>query len=308
MLLTDAPSFTLALNMSDCAYELMLNGAYQHVDVRGLPLKTDLPVNQWILQGRNEIVLNVYADPSGRLSDQAFGEINLVVRKFNSPRAQAQTMAVLRYSSLMHKQGQAGAGSTAAGTYDSQQHFTESDTGDVKVSKVQYQSLPYADMEGISLKLTLDFSSSLPPWAFAGSKQLPDLRVMAESELAQIHASLYQQYNQIHAALKQGRMDDILDLFDERNLELEQAFHEVRGSRSSQLRQVLFESMWDVEQELVELNPEFLAMEMYPNRQLIHMVRANAAPAIIYNYPGQGLSRSFDLLFRFDGSDWILTR
>lgn len=306
-MLTEKPYFTLQVNTADCVYELLVNGAYVHIDPEGSPLLTEFAVNPWISAGRNIITLNVYYGAADRPADGARAEIALCVRRAGSPWQTRACISRLHYSAARARAGLACAGSTLAGRYHSQHGFLPHAEGDVLIADVTQGGLQYADIHGISLSQELQFDCPLPPWQFLQGDDLPALESAAPAEVQRWHDELYRQYQQLHSDLDAGRLDRVLTRCELRCREMDAAFFLPPGSKRGELRAALAVG-GGADQDALALSPEELGMEIMPNRKLVRMIRANGEPAIVFNHKTLDLSRAFDFIFMRRGAQWVIAR
>ena len=112
----------------------------------------------------------------------------------------------------------------------------------------------------------------------------------------------------VYNALKSKNIDSVIPLFGERNKELDAAFYYEPGTMEGKLRKSLIDAATDSDAELVEIAPEYLFFYIYDNGKLTSLMREGGKPAIVQNFIKAVGSRSYDLIFRYQNGNWILTR
>jgi hypothetical protein len=306
-MLQNRPYLTVELEISGCLFDARVNGNRILWDFSGNQIKVELPVNQWMISGENNLSVNLYYledDPHGELAEM---KATLKVRSSGtqSPKYDITSMAFDSKSKT--------AQSSIAGSFNSNMGFEASAAGDVSVGKIT-TSPPIEDVPGIVLSRTVSLPLNLPLWGFVHSEVISDRmpEEMNQKEIdafySEIKDELYPIYNQIQLALGAGNIEKILPMFEERNREIEQAFYYPKGKMAKDLASSLKESATDSKWTLLEMTPEVVTVDLSPNRRLIRLMNTDGSPAIIFNRTDGSMHEAYDIVFRRSGNNWIITR
>lgn len=306
--LNNKPYFTLALDMKASSFFIYVNGVNVFSSFSGGAISTELPLNQWMRSGENTLTLVVTPPQMGAaLSGATAYTLALKVRSNGQPGELAQTVATLVYSGKGALIGKPTGDSSPAGVFNSAQQFRTDEKGDVRVSEIEAK----ADQDiqnALRFTRALDIPSSLPKWAFFDSEDIPDIDAMSDSTLDKFKQPLFEEYLKVYRALQTQRIDEVLPLFDERNRELDAAFYNAPGTMRKKLRDALIDAATDKNAELVNLGNDSVGFEIEENKKLARLNRNDFKPAIVQNFKNSIGSQSFDLVFRYKGGKWILTR
>jgi hypothetical protein len=306
-MLLNKPYFTLRLNMRDCRYTVEMNGALVNEDNQGQSSTVNLPVNQWMRTGANELTLSILTfEGEYPISTETRCEVSLQVRPDDGTEAQTVTISHLVFSGKLASVASKGTEeSSAAGKYDSKHQFLAARSGDVTISETTIGPLP-EDSKSKLAKQTITLTTPFPEWAFFKSDVLPDADTMTDAEFDRYQGTLFVYYKRIQDAWKSKNVDSILPMFEERNRETDQAFYFPPGTTAKKIAQALKSAANDPDLELVGMTEKSLMTHTHDNKKLIDLVR-NDGDAIVFNLRGGG-SESYPIIFRKQGDKWIITR
>lgn len=308
-MLLNKPVFTLRLNMQDCRFVVRLNGVQISRDDEGDSLSVNIPVNQWMRTGANEITLSLLTFKGKYpISPEARCEVSLQVRPDNGTEEQTVTISRLVFSGKLASVGSKGIEeSTAAGQYDSTQQFFAVRKGDVTISEATIGPHP-EDHKSKQAKQTITLTTPFPEWAFFKSDTLPEVGPMTDdAEYDRYVDNLLVYYKQIYDALKSKNIDPVLPMFEERNREIDQAFYLQPGTTAQKIAKALKDAANDPNLELLGMSSKSLAIRTQENRKLVELVRSSGNGPIVFNIRGGG-SESYPIIFRKQGNQWIITR
>ncbi len=296
-MLTGKPYFMVGIKVSGCLYDIRINDVTVTEEIRGLPMSADLPVNQFMLSGKN--LLSMHLRPIGEeteLSPSAEVSASLLIRQSGTPRESNQTIASLRYRAGREELEDRIAGSTPTGKKDSTNGFLSSDTGDVNVDSIESLSTP--DGKGVIIRREIELTTSIPRWAWLDSDDIP------ETEETRKELSL--QYQKIWDLLKSGNVQGKLPpLFAERTKELATAFY---SSEPEMAPNGLEEVVANQEYEIADMYLDHALFRILGKGKLARFLFWNGMPLINFNHKTEEMSKNFEIMFRKSGGDWIITR
>lgn len=307
--LLDKPYFTVDLNMKNSAYVVEVNGALVYRDLVGRPMNAELPINHWLRSGENEISIMLLTDDAKTPVDpKTECSITLQVRKSGGPANANQAISRLSYSG---KQASTTGGtgielSTAAGTYDSNKHFYAGRTGDVVIGAATIG--PIAD-GGKIIRQKITLPTPFPEWAFFKSDTLPaDVDAMSDAEFERYYTSVLVHYQRIEQALRRGDVDSILPMFAERSREIDTAFYYDPGTNAKELAYELKKIVKRPNTEMLPIEKGHSSVYTHTNRKLLKLTRGGGKDVIVFNLKDIKASESYEIVFRKQGDQWIITR
>ena len=217
-------------------------------------------------------------------------------------------ISTLKYT---HNNEDKTIGSSLEGKYNSLKDFVMDQEGNVEVNAPEIENNPIRFGEkngGLIVSQNVYFETAYPKWKFFDSEDIIEKRMelYTVDELDKIKErsdikELYNIYTKIHTALKNKKPERILDLFEERNNELDIAWGKESGFMKVDNLVSIKEEIDNLDKELVEFNHKDMAFFIEDNLKLIHI------PAIGWNKKDGG-SVDLNLKFRRENGKWILTR
>ena len=311
-LLYDKPAFRINLSCENSDITIYLNGVEIFERYGDPSLYVEIPVNDLILNGENELTLLV--DPPKGFKAKCSAD--LVVREFNNFDMKPKKILTLHYD---ESQKHPTDGTTHMGSYDSHHGFKPSENGDVHVgaSVVQeHQPSEIYPSKATFVRLKFDLHTPFGRWKYADglpilSKSYLELSVKEAKEIAKTDpkfAKLYEINHRIYKLVKAKDIDGLMPYFRERNLEEDRAFFRSSGTTERGFREDFLSEMNDPDMELLEISEEEwkthdIAYRVDENNKLAWLT-----DLIIFNRKQGDGSSTYTMKFRWDGKEWILTR
>ncbi|MCJ8327668.1 MAG: hypothetical protein MJK08_11300 [Campylobacterales bacterium] len=300
--------YYLEIRAKNAEIEVFINGVEIYSDYGLGNIFIDYPVNDYIRTGKNEVKVKLIAekDVSYIIKDKAEVEVNLKVKNFKTK--ENYVISTLKYT---HNNEDKTIGSSLEGKYNSLKDFVMDQEGNVEVNAPEIENNPIRFGEkngGLIVSQNVYFETAYPKWKFFDSEDIIEKRMelYTVDELDKIKErsdikELYNIYTKIHTALKNKKPERILDLFEERNNELDIAWGKESGFMKVDNLVSIKEEIDNLDKELVEFNHKDMAFFIEDNLKLIHI------PAIGWNKKDGG-SVDLNLKFRRENGKWILTR
>lgn len=297
-MLQGKPFFMIGINISGCAYDVRINDVTIMDDKKGFPVSVDMPVNEWIVSGKNQ--LSIHIRPIGHdtdISTIAEGSATLLVRQSGTPIELNQPISRLAYSHSGVDEKSKIINSTTPGKYDSNNKFISSAEGDVIVGEVAIKIS--ADEKEVIITQDVEFYSSLPKWAWTDSDIIPNTE--------DTRKQLIKEYQQIWNLLNSKDVKEkIIPQFTERTKELAQGYY---VGEIEMVPMDLEKSPFNPELELAALYEDRSYLKISANGRLATLLHDwNDDAMIIYRIPEKNMMETYDITFRKSGAKWIITR
>lgn len=316
-MLTEKPYFTISLESNLCMGYFLLNGQLLYA-AEMAPVKLDLPVNHWIREGDNELLMMLAPVDEqgefGKFSKNMKCSMTLRVRQLESDSEKNLTIATLKFAAI---DPTGIKGSTSEGRLDSKKGFSPADKGDVLIGKVKKEPFqgPEGAMDGaiVTRSITLP-EIGLPEWKFFKSDNITNLsgRDIAgrldEENSDRLKKELLPIYRKIWSALEARKVEEVLPLFEERNKEMDAAFFRKPGETGDMLAKDLKDSSSDPNKKLWPITDDNVIVTLYDNNKLVRLSQNNDKPLLSFDHVRDKISFSYDVIFRKSGNKWIITR
>ncbi len=311
-LLYGRPAFRINLSCENSDITIYLNGVEIFERYGDPSLYVELPVNDLILRGENELALLVDPPKGSRAECSA----DLVVREFNNFDMEPLKILTLHYD---EKQKHPTEGTTHMGSYSSYDDFEPSDRGDVHVGapvvKKHKKSATYG-ADATFVRLKFDLPTPFGRWKYAEGLPILDKPFLSLTLDEYVHtarhdpkfAKLYEINHRIYKLVKAKDIDALMPYFRERNLEMDRAFFRSAGTTERGFREDFLSELNDPDMELLEISEEKwkthnIAYRVDDNNKLAWLT-----DLIIFNRKQGDGSSTYTMKFRWDGKEWILTR
>jgi hypothetical protein len=305
--LLEEPSFKLKIRKSGAPLVVHLNGVQVFKELSTDQTSLYYPVNDFIANGENIINFDLISDENMgyRLGKDTYASVSLLLEITGG---EDQIISTLSYD---NRQKDKLSGSSVAGKYSSLENFKASNNGNVKVSKIiekQIASYNRIKIEGISLEHIVSLRTSFPRWKFLDSDFIMeegfDYNALSDKEYQELKEtpliqSLYDEYVTIHSALKRKDIEAIIDLFDERNEELDIALGLEKGDAKKNLYDDLKES---------SDNHKLIPFTVSKRSFFIEKGNRIAYVSPIAFDRADGITSKYNMKFRLKNGKWILTR
>jgi len=307
-ILDDKPLFTVDVEGFNLAYSVIVNGVRVYVEHNHSgQVNLTVPVNHFMHPKENYFALDVVPpEPGDPFKPNARVKATLNVHNLGNSD-QKVAIATIVFSENSQAEGEPNRGSSAAGRYLVKESLEEHPEGSVVVGEVEPKAS--SNYEGSVLyERKLIIPNALPLWAFFSSDELPDYFTIPDEEYYPELENLLQEYLKVQSALDTGDIDSVMPLFDERNRETDLAFYREPGTTEQGIRESLIESANSDNLKLSELTADMVHLIPEENRKLVKLLRADEGPAVGLDLvEGQG-AIVYDMVFRRENGEWILTR
>ena len=299
-ILNQKPVFTIDLHGAGTRFRLYVNGVLVERLGHSEGQSTyEIPVNHWMRSGKNTLELIVYPNKKGE-DIQPNSIVKALLQVRNSGEQENHTLGGLVFSGTNYKE----AALDKAYQRDIE-NFDLADGGGITVSEVtEKHDIHFEGTRAYSL--TLEIPSNLPLWAFFESDEVPDLDTMSDESYEAITAEMYVILKGIQDHLEQGKVDEVMPLFAERNRETDLAFYKEEGQTQRELHSDFTNDIPTL--NMLNLGPDSAGYESERNLKLASSLRNERDNAISGNLKSGPGNLSFPIMFRKQDGKWIITR
>jgi len=308
--LMNKPSYTVKIKSVNTLIIINLNGERVWAQFNRHQLNLEFPVTQFMSSGKNKLEVLLFTDKtrSSKLSPKIECSVKLQVRESGNYKTKPQVI-----SEIVYNYGDSNK-STAEGDYDSNNKFTLSPIGNIHISELERRELDesrYGEkIVGVGLIQYITLQTSLPRWKFLDSDNIVEgtFALFSDDKYEKIRTSksiqgVYQKCQEIRNALKDKDLDKVMNYFTERSKELDIAFYEEEGYTQQILRKGFKE---DLENSNLKLDDDPIKdcwVYISDGGKTIFIEDAITFSKII----GDGYNH-YDMRFRLENGEWILTR
>jgi hypothetical protein len=298
-ILNKKPVFTIDLHAAGTRFQLYLNGVLVEGDPSGGQNTYEIPVNHWMRSGENTLDLTVYPDDEGE-DIQSNSVIKALLQVRNFGEEQNHTLGGFLFKGVTYK---------TAVLDKAYQRDIESfeiiEEGGIKVSELgMVEDAPFGGARKYAL--TLEIPSNIPLWAFFESDELSNSDILSDNDYYAVSEELYLILRNIQDHLEQGKVDDIMPLFTERNRETDLAFYKEEGQTERELHSDFTNDIPTL--NMIELDPKSSLYTSEKNLKLASNFRNGRKNAISGNLKSTTGNLSFPIMFRKQDGKWIITR
>lgn len=301
------PVFSIKINTSAVRYILKINGiTLLRESSSDGQLTTTLPVNHWMKSGDNSMEVEIRPHVKGETyNPNANLEFELLISENETPQT-IFSIANILISGSSANINQTLLSSTS-GNYDSSNNFKSDKNGDVHVSDIQIDKIDKYK-GGLIIKRNIVIPSSLPLWNFFNSDEIPDFDSMSDENYYNELDILLKEYLKVQHAIQNNTINDIIDMFNERNSEIDTAFYLKPGKTKKDIFESLQSIANDDGIEFLPLTRKKVIFTIENNKKLVRLNRKGNKAAIALNFKDGSGSQRYEMYFRIKNGKWILTR
>lgn len=304
------PYFYLKIDISQCRYSVEVNDVPVLEDFQGLPINTQIPINQWLKDSENQLSVKLFSvKDANEIANQANGEcksdVQLIVKN-DDGEASPVNITDIKYSSPANQidplKSNISEGGTPAKHYvfsNSENSITQKNSGNIVISEPSIQSTESFNHHGVEISRSVTMPLTYPKWKWLSSDTIPNNE--------ETKTSLLKEYQKIWADLKDKKVKELDQLFQERNVELAKAYYKTPSYFQSQLN--LQEMVNDPKMELVGIYPEYTHLKVFGDGKLATIVSWDwETPVLVYNAKDNSFHTTIPVIFRHQNGKWIITR
>jgi hypothetical protein len=306
------PSYRLHIEGFGDMIEVFFNGSKIFYDLSGSQITTVYPINDYVTTGKNLLMTRLVSpqNKNYKFNPKGWFEVYLEVR---DAKGDWQRLGGIHYD--------ASAKDTTAQSTPEGYYALEAGKGfkavalpaEAEVYKVKTKSEKKRNRVKINTKeftQVIIFPTPFPRWKFLDSEDIVDVNIenITEQEYEKLRKSpkmqkLYDAYEEIFSLLQKRQVDQVMKIFKERTDELAYAFRETKTELEKKLATSLKEDLDNPQYELVPFERTQKYFFIDENKKLAYIpgtIKFKKKDAFIY--------QKYNMKFRWDGKNWILTR
>ncbi len=302
----EEPFYKAYFKSDGIVFGLVVNGVEVYFNKSGNPVSVEIPINQFVRTGENKLELQMHTyEENDKLYLREDAKITVEYRLYTSLEEYV-VLNKLNYSAKNAKAEKPFEGSSEANRYSLIDHkFVKDDGGDYNVSEMTH----FVDKEEYGanyISHTVSMPTPFPEWNFLASDKIPSVEQFksADELIEKFVGAPYAVLEEVHAGLSKKDVDSIIPLFKERNDEMDKAFYYKPGTYEKMLRDA-FQEEFDKNMILEELDIEYAGPTVSPGSNLVQL---GTGPLIRFHNKEKSVFNKYDIFFRKQGDQWIITR
>lgn len=292
-------------------YFINFNGAKIFVDRNKDVVSQVVPVNQWIVSGLNKIDVSVNFETASEEQKNALSKeveltVSVYVREKNAGAEKRYLISSFDLSPSAEDVDRPGSSSTLAGTFDSEDFYRKSDSGNITASNWVAKSKKKWTVFSLDLGINID----PPKWAFESADDLGDDQTMSDDEYYGLIDELYKEYKAIWLLHEKRDLDSLMSRLSLRASEYDKAFFLESGSKLNELKRSLAGAFNHDSLELGQMvgKNQVTLRTIEGNRIAQLTVEKVGEPLIFYSHPEGHFTRLYDMYFMRKNGKWIVIR
>ncbi len=300
------PFYKVFINTQGLKYRIVVNGFDIMYDKSLSPLTVETPINQFVRTGENKFELQIVPfSKKGNLTKTDEDYIEIEFRLYTD-LTNYVVLSKLSYSAKNVKAGKPYDGSTTEGQYSLINHKLETNNnGEYTVSKLDTEVKEEAYNQTF-IRQTVTMSTPFPEWRFLTGDPIPDPQQFktVQQMVDGLVGAPFSVLEKIHKALSNKDIDSIIPLFKERNDEMDKAFYYEPGTYEKLLKES-FEENYKKGRILDGLDINVARPTISSGKNIVQI---GSAPLIVFHNESESVFIKYDIYFRKNGDNWIITR
>ncbi len=302
----EEPFYKAYIKTEGLKYRVVVNGVDIKNDKSRHPLTVEIPVNQFVKTGENKLELQIFPlTKEGDLYISDSASMDMEFRLYTGLEEYV-ILSELHYSAKNAEAEKPFDGSSTEGRYALVDNtLSEDASGEYSVSPlaIEVQENKY---NKTYMRQNVTMPTPFPEWKFLTSDPIPDPAQFKTREqmIGGLVGKPYAILETIHTALSKKDIDSIMPLFKERNDEMDKAFYYKPGTYEKLLRDA-FQEEFSKDMILMDMDIDYAKPMVSPGNNIIQL---GSSPMIEFKNKEESVFSSYDIFFRKDGDQWIITR
>jgi hypothetical protein len=315
----------LKVSSAGINYYVLFNDVEVFDEVSESPINNTIPVNHWVKNGTNAILVGVnFKDQENAITLAKTAELTidliLRIKTADTERSVTLTKFDLGISEQQLKRLKTGeleetlenknllvaSNSWLSKELDTEKLFLNKTYGLIKTNN--WSSLDEDTWTDFAQKLTLNLD--YPEWAYLSGDDLGDVLAMTDDEFFALSDNLYAEYQKIWQLMKNKNKDELLPLFAQRASEFDAAYYLPKGEKYADMDYSLTSAFNHKDlflKNMVETDYAELRIEA-EGKLAILRVGGVAEPLIYYGHVRDSFTRSYTFYFMRKKGKWIIIR
>ncbi len=302
----EEPFYKAYIKTEGLRYRIALNGVDIKSDKSRHPLTVEIPVNQFVRTGENKFEVQIFPlTKKGKLyiSDSAHMDMEL---RLYTGLEEYVILNELHYSAKNAEAEKPFDGSSTEGRYAlADNTLSEDASGEYSVSPlaIEVQENKY---NNTYMRQNVTMPTPFPEWKFINGDPIPDPKQFKAMDqmVNGLIGEPFKVLEKIHTALSKKDIDSIMPLFKERNDEMDKAFYYKPGTYEKMLRDS-FQEEFDKNMILADITIDHAKPIVSPGNNIVQF---GSQPLIYFYNEEKSVFNKYDIFFRKQGDQWIITR
>lgn len=300
------PFFKVFIETEGVKFKTVINGFIVKNDKTRRSFQVEIPINQFVRSGDNKFELQLFSlSKKGNLVDSPSSHINLEFRLYTSLEDYV-VLSQINFSGTNQDAGKAFEGSSLTGQYRIENNkFILDEKGDYKISELNTEILENKRNRTYAYH-TVNMPTPFPEWKFIEGDAIPDPQQFKTMETLTngLIGAPFKVLETIHDAIAKKDIDSIMPLFKERNDEMDKAFYYEPGTYEKRLREAI-EEEFEKDMILEDIDINVARPMVSPG---FNVVQLGTGPLIRFRNENESVYSKYDIFFRKEGNNWIITR
>ncbi len=302
----EEPFYKAYFKSDGIVFGLVVNGVEVYFNKSGNPVSVEIPINQFVRTGENKLELQMHTyEENDKLYLREDAKITVEYRLYTSLEEYV-VLNKLNYSAKNEEAGKPFEESSTKGRYSIKDHqFIKDNKGEYIVSDISH----FVDKNEYGanyISHIVTMPTPFPEWKFINGEPIPDPKQFKAMDqmVNGLIGEPFKVLEKIHAALSKKDIDSIMPLFKERNDEMDKAFYYKPGTYEKLLRDA-FQEEFERKMILKDLDINVARPMVSPGHNLIQL---GVDPLIRFYNEEKSVFNKYDIFFRKQGDQWIITR
>ncbi len=302
----EEPFYKAYIKTEGLKYRVVVNGFDIKSDASLHPLTVEIPINQFVRTGDNKFEVQIFPlSREGNLykNDSAFVDVEF---RLYTELTEYVVLSELHYSAKNEEAEKPFKGCSVEGRYRLKDNDFEKDgDGEYIISSLNSTVLEN-EYNKTYLYHTVTMPTPFPEWKFLTSDPISDPKNFKGKDqiINGLVGAPFKVLEGIHTALSKKDIDSIMPLFKERNNEMDKAFYYKPGTYEKMLRDSLQEE-FDKNMILEDIKIDHAVPMVSPG---LNVIQLGLGPLIYFYNEDESVFNKYDIFFRKQGDQWIITR
>lgn len=300
------PFYKVYFKTEGVVFGVVVNGFEVYFNNTGKSKSVEIPINQFVKSGENKLELQLHTwEENNKLSLDDSAYIDLEYRLYTGLKDYV-VLNKLSYSEKDAKQGAPFINSSKKSQYTLQDNLLIIDkSGNYVISELNH-SVDKKNYDANYIYHIVTMPTPFPEWHFLTSDTIPNPQQFKtiETMTKGLVGAPFTVLEKIHKGLADKDIESIMPLFKERNDEMDKAFYYTSGTYEKMLREA-FEEEFSKGMILLDLDINIAKPMVSPGFKVVQL---GSGPLIVFKNKSESVFSKYDIYFRKDGDEWIITR
>ena len=275
------------------------------------PNKESAPINQWVLNGKNEILISANLkdeDKDIKLESSKSSQliVKLVLTEIINNTKNSYILTTFNLSPSEDSPKVIASSSTSKLKLDSNNNYIISETGDVIIGEL----ISKERKKWTRFYQDININLNMPKWAYLDADDLGDDQTLSDDDYYALQDEVYEALEHIWSLMKKKDLNAVLELTKIRSNDYDKAYYLTPGSKQKEMEQSLTSAFNHKDlylDELVEKN--FSNLKIEANGKIARLqVKKVGGPMMYYSHKDEAFTRYYEFYFMKKNGKLIVVR